>query len=156
MKCRRCDLDKPQEAMQINRSRKSGFSGYCKTCSAEITRAWQKANPEKARASNKRWLNEHRDHVKRRRRRYQKIRLPKIRAAALKILGGACVKCGMSDLRVLQIDHIKGGGAIERRRLGPLSLYQKVIRTSGAGYQILCANCNWIKRAEDPFVPGNL
>lgn len=55
-------------------------------------------------------------------------------------------------MRALQIDHINGGGIKERvlyntkdyHRLVLASLENKELK-----YQLLCANCNWIKRHEN-------
>ena len=72
----------------------------------------------------------------------------KLRLKAIEVLGGKCVKCGFSDIRALQIDHIHGGGSQEVKRLGTVSMLKKVINEP-SGYQLLCANCNWIKRVEN-------
>jgi hypothetical protein len=70
-------------------------------------------------------------------------------------LGAKCVKCGFSDLRALQIDHIAGGGAQELLRGSTQNrrhYYKKVLESIAAKenkYQLLCANCNWIKRWEN-------
>lgn len=74
--------------------------------------------------------------------------LVKIHAA----LGNACAHCGFVDARALQIDHVEGGGGKELRKSGNRRFYyRKVWLSLEAGervYQLLCANCNWIKRAE--------
>jgi hypothetical protein len=73
----------------------------------------------------------------------------RLRAAALDFLGNRCVQCGFTDARALQIDHIHGGGARERREgKSPRDIYRKVL-AGEPGYQLLCANCNWIKRYEN-------
>ena len=53
-----------------------------------------------------------------------------------------------SDERCLQIDHIHGVWN-EPRKVGCL-LYEDILYNpeSSKIYQLLCANCNWIKRAE--------
>ncbi len=72
----------------------------------------------------------------------------------LEKLGGKCAICGFSDRRALQIDHINGGGTremIEKSR-SSYAHYKNVIASIAAGenkYQLLCANCNWIKRYEN-------
>jgi hypothetical protein len=70
------------------------------------------------------------------------------RAAAIAHLGGKCLHCGFADLRAVQIDHVNGGGGKELR--GPGGKYAMYLRVLAGdpGYQALCANCNWIKRAE--------
>jgi len=61
----------------------------------------------------------------------------------------------MDDLRVLQIDHVNAGGAEERRKLSQLGysqLTQYIAKLpdeeARKKYQVLCANCNIIKRFE--------
>jgi len=69
---------------------------------------------------------------------------------AFKVLGGpVCVRCGFADIRALQFDHIVGGsGRKERKkyngRMG--SFYKYVAETGKFKFQVLCANCNTIKR----------
>jgi len=79
--------------------------------------------------------------------------LQKIRLAALAMLGGACMRCGFDDERALQIDHVKGDGAVDRKRYRGTSYYYHIIKELKARvrnkYQALCANCNWIKRREN-------
>lgn len=77
----------------------------------------------------------------------------KWKAAAHAVLGGKCKECGFSDERALQIDHISGDGPRDVRygqRGGSTAYYYKrVVESSARGenrYQLLCANCNWIKR----------
>jgi len=72
------------------------------------------------------------------------------RAKVLEFLGGQCVVCGFSDTRALQIDHINGGGNKERRESPScFSYWKKIMSTPSGKYQLLCANCNWIKRASN-------
>jgi hypothetical protein len=61
------------------------------------------------------------------------------------ILGRQCSICGFNDIRALQIDHINGGGVKQGRS------YYKHINDPDIKLklQVLCANCNWIKRAEN-------
>ena len=68
------------------------------------------------------------------------------------ILGDRCAECGFSDKRALQIDHINGGGYKETVRFGSTELMYDYYLGNPSEcrlkLQILCANCNWIKRAE--------
>lgn len=76
----------------------------------------------------------------------------KLRREVLYLLGNRCVRCGFEDQRALQIDHIKGGGTAEQRDIGSTQLLRRVRAAWNSGdrgtYQLLCANCNWIKRHE--------
>lgn len=73
----------------------------------------------------------------------------RLKARTYETLGTVCAHCGFSDVRALQIDHIEGSGA-EARRQGKKgkTLFLDVIRDS-TPYQLLCANCNVIKRIEN-------
>lgn len=82
-------------------------------------------------------------------RRYQR----NIRKATIEALGGKCVRCGFDDARALQIDHINGGGSKERKERKYKGAFNKHVLESflegEERYQLLCANCNWIKREEN-------
>lgn len=68
-------------------------------------------------------------------------------------LGGVCAKCGFTDWRALQIDHVFGDGYLERKKdrsMNPLDDRHRIITGFKNGrYQLLCSNCNWIKRYEN-------
>ncbi len=60
-----------------------------------------------------------------------------------------CAKCGITDIRVLSIDHINGGG---RKQIieTHTSLPQWIVNHNYPdGFQILCMNCQFIKAAEN-------
>ena len=63
----------------------------------------------------------------------------------------ACIRCGYSDIRALSIDHINGDGAQQRRELGGgIGIYRWLQRNDyPAGYQVLCMNCQYLKRCEN-------
>lgn len=75
----------------------------------------------------------------------------KIKNNIFEKLGKKCVRCGFDDIRALQIDHINGGGVSEKRQVGGdyLIFILKQLVKGQKKYQILCANCNWIKRSEN-------
>ncbi len=66
----------------------------------------------------------------------------------LEKLGSKCSKCGISDWRVLQIDHINGGGKEARAQYGVTGIYNAILRDTSNNYQLLCANCHQIKHFE--------
>lgn len=77
-----------------------------------------------------------------------------LRIEALGKLGNKCVKCGFSDIRALQIDHINGGGCYDMRNRSRKNLYRFILNNDVTGiFQLLCANCNWIKRYENDEIP---
>lgn len=79
------------------------------------------------------------------------------RLKTLEIMGNKCIKCGFSDVRALQIDHIDGGGADEIRTWRFKGNYNTHVATSFLAkenkYQLLCANCNWVKKTENNEQP---
>lgn len=77
------------------------------------------------------------------------MRQAKQRQAAIELLGGVCVHCGFSDPRALQFDHVKGGGNAMYRDGGNFHTVVRAILAGSKEFQLLCANCNWIKRAEN-------
>jgi hypothetical protein len=102
---------------------------------------------------HKRYLLQRADTSKTDHERYIKTRNEVIQA-----LGGKCVNpynlfphpdwC--NDLSCLQVDHIHGGGRQEVKKFpNSLSFYKYVleqVKLSSKEYQLLCANCNLIKR----------
>lgn len=65
--------------------------------------------------------------------------------------GGRCEWCHTTDVAVLCIDHIENDGADHRRELGfnGASTYTWLKKNNyPAGFQVLCANCNFIKEME--------
>lgn len=73
-----------------------------------------------------------------------------LRDSLFALLGRTCGRCGFSDERALCIDHINGGGSKERKEAKSVEVYYRAILASGGKeYQILCCNCNAIKRIEN-------
>jgi len=65
----------------------------------------------------------------------------------------SCNKCSYNkDIRVLHIDHVFGNGNIDRKSFKDGHSYYKhllTIENISEKYQLLCANCNWLKRYEN-------
>lgn len=53
---------------------------------------------------------------------------------------------GCTDIRCLQIDHVNGGGNKEIKQLSFSVRLRKILDDTEGVYQLLCSNCNWIKR----------
>lgn len=69
---------------------------------------------------------------------------PELHNRVISMLGGACVKCGNDDLRVLQVNHINGGGKAELKKTGAINLYKMILRgeRSTENLNVMCGNCN--------------
>ena len=62
------------------------------------------------------------------------------------IIGGQrCVKCGFDDIRALQIEHKNGG----KNFINQYEMYRFYVSNPEKAkekLQVMCANCNWIKK----------
>ena len=67
------------------------------------------------------------------------------------LLGRECKNCGLNDIRILHFDHINNDGYEDRKRLKGvnqfLRYYNRHPEEAKQKLQILCANCNWMKRS---------
>jgi hypothetical protein len=84
-------------------------------------------------------------------REYKQAKRLQSRIKMLRYLGGECINCGFSDWRALQVDHINANRGKDKITYGE-SYHKKVMKSYDNDenkYQILCANCNWIKRYEN-------
>jgi len=102
------------------------------------TKIWREANTERVRASARKGV-----------RKYtQKLKLKVVEHYSNATM--ECAGCGISDIRVLSIDHINGKGNLQRRKIGVRSghmFWSWLIKNNfPPGYQVLCMNCQWIKR----------
>jgi hypothetical protein len=79
----------------------------------------------------------------------------KLRRELLEIIGNTkCNRCGFDDVRALQLDHIKGDGTIAKKKFKNSQYEWHFYRherpdLAKQELQVLCANCNWIKREEN-------
>lgn len=72
---------------------------------------------------------------------------------AYAVLGSCCARCGNTDYRVLQIDHIHNDGYLIRRAKDRRSILSEIIEHNPSDkYQLLCANCHAIKTWHEPRV----
>ena len=63
-------------------------------------------------------------------------------------LGDKCVRCGFSDPRALHVDHVNDDGYVERKNMNRYRRTLSILKDQKGRYQILCANCNFIKMNE--------
>jgi len=71
-----------------------------------------------------------------------------LRLLVIRKFGGKCFKCGFSDYRALQIDHVEGGGKWDVRTSSYANMLRDALMDRDGEFQLLCANCNQIKRYE--------
>lgn len=133
---------------------------------AEKLAEWKKNNPGMVKAARKRWKDKNPDkvkaNIKRRMPRELNARIKKKDKLKLEVMTHYCkgspkCKCGYNDIRALTIDHVDGDGAEHRREIGGggIKLYVWLKNNNYPdGFQILCMNCQFIKRMENfEFLP---
>lgn len=137
----------------------------------EYTKKWRRKHPIEAREVANRYRHNHPEktrewsrndyhrHIEKRRERNRRsgyeYRL-KLKQKVIDKLGGRCINhlknfgCECTDIKILQIDHVKGGGNKERNEIISLAtFYRKVLNDNSGMYQILCSNCNILKRLQN-------
>ena len=132
------------------------FHGLRTTNFREYSKLLLKANPiykERQLASSRNWHKKHCRETTYKANRNERVKksIKKKRDLVLWLLGNKCVICDFEDARALQIDHIAGGGNSDPHRRDRRIFLGHVLESIERGenkYQLLCANCNWIKRVE--------
>jgi hypothetical protein len=110
---------------------------------------WQKRHPDRWRQihdrANAKYQRDRHDKALASRTRWHR----RMRGELMAFLGGRCVTCGFDNPLALHVDHINDDGHLEGRNryLGKVFKLMKTDRDEvRRRYQILCANCNEIKR----------
>lgn len=76
----------------------------------------------------------------------------RVRERAFDVLGGRrCVNCGCDELSLLEINHVKGGGRAELKRVSNRQLYRSIAngKVDNANYNVLCRACNALHYVQD-------
>jgi len=140
--CIRCKQQKSLDNYRKNAKNKDGLSSYCKVCADGFIKRWRESNPEKLKLIRSR-------SKKRVTWREKVLVLTNYSSKETP----CCAFCGESDIIVLQIDHINGGGTRHRKEIHEAtgnSFYYWLIKNNyPSGYQVLCANCNTRKRWQE-------
>lgn len=142
--CSKCKKMKWEDEMNLTSTytrKKDGVatlnSSLCKECRLEIQ--------QKYRDSHKQQLQEYR------RRRGREIKLEVLGHYSKNGDEPVCTRCGFSDIRALSIDHVLGGGSAHRQDYKATGnhFYNWLKKENyPSGYQVLCMNCQFIKRHE--------
>lgn len=143
MSCSKCERLLPYNLFYRDKKGKHGYSYLCKDCI-------------RARERTPEWITKRKEYLKRHRtgETYKKILKYKqewrreLKERAYESMGGKCSRCGFDDPRALQVDHVSGGGSQDKTQHNRELYYRNIIKNNNGKYQLLCANCNWIKRWE--------
>jgi len=103
-------------------------------------RKYYQEHREERIAYHEKYNQEHREEHKLK----HKVRTWDIKLKVIKLLGGRCRNCNLADARVLQVNHLNGGGTKERAFRGSNKFYLGILSGErGVGdLELLCANCN--------------
>lgn len=131
----------------------------------EYQRLYYLKNIDKVKARHKIWREMNKDkikermrehnalpHIVERRKNTSKVFRETMKNNLFDVLGHKCVKCGFLDKRALQFDHIFGGGNKERKQSNSyqiMKFYNDNPVLAKQKLQVLCANCNWIKKHDE-------
>lgn len=152
--CSKCKIEKPKSDFHKNKSRKDGLHHQCKVCKSGYT---DKNNPitakafrEKNRERIKIWKRGYRikngDKCKESNRRTRnKLKFKVLSHYSVFTCKPMCAVpgCLVSDLDMLCIDHINGGGKAHRKKIGNAYVYRWLAANNfPEGYQVLCFNHN--------------
>lgn len=119
-----------------------------------ILKKANKSESKRKQEKHRIWREQNRLYI----RKYHARKYRELKDFIFSLLGRKCKFCSTSDLRVLQIDHVEDDGYKEHQLMGTGWQYlRQVLKTIQLGsnrYQLLCANCNVIKRLETKKIKG--
>lgn len=162
-RCNACGEIRTAAEFHQARLRPDGLQTFCKRCSAA-----RYAKSEATTRAGARYRARHREEQLARVRAWRRTPAGaaaydrqltasqryrrRLREAVLDKFGRKCAHCGFGDVRALHVDHVHGNGKQDRKRFGHSTAYYRDVLVNTTGkYQLLCANCNWIKRLESPL-----
>lgn len=131
--CTKCNTLKSKAEFRVNKSKSDGLQHYCLICDKSLQREWYINNKEKVKIKSK-------------------ITNDKIRAKNKAFLidylkQHPCVKCGESDIVVLEFDHLRDKYCNVSRLVTSSNILK--IKEEIEKCQVLCANCHKRKTAID-------
>jgi len=139
----------------------------CKECAAESARVWYYEHKEdpgrkgrKAKYAKEYYQRFTKDYWNAKISTRRRERRLELRTEILNLLENKCALCSFADERILEIDHINGGGRKELREFRAKSwnsYLKNVLESIKRGekkYRLLCPNCNrleaWKREHETP------
>jgi len=139
--CKKCRIKLTMNkyyARHIKEKRKYGRSLECK----RYKRAWYKKNIKRCRAYSRKWQRKYSFKKK-------KFNFLLKKNTFIHYSGNPpkCQCCGEKHIEFLTIDHIKGGGAVHRRKIkrGTGTNFYHWLKKNNypKGFRVLCINCNF-------------
>jgi hypothetical protein len=121
----------------------------CKSCSNARGTTFRRLHPEKSREYSQGYYKTHPKYNV----AWGRQNRIDIRKEMIAAYGGKCVRCGIENPIVLDIDHLDNNGCADRKRgMWGWRLYRLLRKNKYPkdNFQLLCRNCNWIKHMESP------
>jgi hypothetical protein len=151
--------------------------GKCNKCHQALCDDWESRHLGHATKRSARWRERNPDHGKEYYAKHieeaaerNRNRLWKYKQQAIAFLGGKCVVCGITDMRILQINHVNGGGSKEN--MFGEAMYKAIIQGTRIieDLDVRCANHNllyeyesgrrrtpsWFIEEEVPYAPTSI
>lgn len=165
--CPLCKRELSSDSFGLDNATKDKLTCWCLECKRQKYKEYYIDNRDKVLQKNAKWFAENkerhkeylsewykknREAVLEKQGEYQKTKNDLLRIKIMTHLGGVrCVHCGEENFFVLAIDHINEDGYKDRNtRLKRFSYYKGIlemgVEEAKKKYQILCRNCNWMKR----------
>lgn len=162
-KCKKCGESKALEEFGVERRNLDGLKGSCLKCDYKykkdyISRKYFRSKKGRERYNKMRLAISYRWREK---NRWKWLEIKrnwgtKRRFDVLCFYGGVppkCKKCGEERIWCLVIDHINNDGYQHRKSMGNKGghdIYNWIVKNNYPTnkFQVLCHNCNWLKRRE--------
>lgn len=116
---------------------------------AEYHRAYYQKNKDRLRKTKRRNMRKYRAANPEKYNEQSRMAKKRLKDTVFEKYGNICSACGFSDIRALTLDHVLNNGAEERKSIGERGVYRRSLDDQYTEeYQILCMNCQFIKRVE--------
>jgi hypothetical protein len=151
-RCTLCKIVKPIDRFYFSDGKHKYRKSRCKTYDVKRKVKHQQYNKVEYYKKHKLWRDNNRDNVRLSCGKAAVNHCRILRQNVLESIGKGkieCAKCGFNDVRAIQIDHINGGGVAHFKSSISSTSYYSSMLYELEKYQLLCANCNSIKRYEN-------
>ena len=127
--CKKCNKILNVESFNKNSKKKDGLQTQCRDCQNSNNRNHYARNKEVYKSNSRKW----------------KFERKKVFYTWLKTK--QCVDCGISDIRVLEFDHVRGKKSFDISRKISGLLFEE-LKKEISKCDIVCSNCHKIRTAE--------
>jgi hypothetical protein len=149
--CTKCKRTLSLRLFYRDEQKPDKLTSWCRDCKrTQHIEYYEKEKESRLKYRKNYYKNNRKEEIKK-----NKIYRRKILIELFELLENKCNRCGITDKRVLQVDHKDGGGNRHRKVRGAAyTYYQDMINSVKLGkneYQLLCSNCNIIEGIEKGY-----